>query len=99
MTRWGRFGRENALSYVPRRTSHGSAGTGVDLHCPRLALLDRHTQGDAAAGRPPLAPVAQWIEQRFPKPRAQVRFLSGALLRLDTDRPRAAQAFSRRVQR
>src|SRR6266849_6393563 len=27
------------------------------------------------------APVAQWIEQRFPKPRAQVRFLSGALLR------------------
>src|SRR3982751_3861050 len=28
-----------------------------------------------------LAPVAQWIEQRFPKPRAQVRFLSGALLK------------------
>jgi hypothetical protein len=27
----------------------------------------------------PRAPVAQWIEQRFPKPRAQVRFLSGAL--------------------
>jgi hypothetical protein len=27
-----------------------------------------------------LAPVAQWIEQRFPKPRAQVRFLPGALL-------------------
>ncbi len=26
-----------------------------------------------------LPPVAQWIEQRFPKPRAQVRFLSGAL--------------------
>jgi hypothetical protein len=24
------------------------------------------------------APVAQWIEQRFPKPRAQVQFLSGA---------------------
>jgi hypothetical protein len=24
------------------------------------------------------APVAQWIEQRFPKPRAQVRFLPGA---------------------
>src|ERR687892_1961072 len=28
---------------------------------------------------PPRAPVAQWREQRFPKPRAQVRFLSGAL--------------------
>src|SRR3982751_3213749 len=27
-----------------------------------------------------LAPVAQWIEQRFPKPRAQVRFLSGAFI-------------------
>ena len=27
------------------------------------------------------APVAQWIEQRFPKPRAQVRFLPGALSR------------------
>src|SRR5581483_3187083 len=26
----------------------------------------------------PAAPVAQWIEQRFPKPRAQVRFLPGA---------------------
>ena len=26
----------------------------------------------------PKAPVAQWIEQRFPKPRAQVRFLPGA---------------------
>ena len=35
------------------------------------------------SGREPLhcrrlAPVAQWIEQRFPKPRAQVQFLSGA---------------------
>jgi len=27
------------------------------------------------------APVAQWIEQRFPKPRALVRFRPGALLR------------------
>jgi hypothetical protein len=31
------------------------------------------------------APVAQWIEQRFPKPRAQVRFLPGAL----SDKPLA----------
>ena len=28
---------------------------------------------------PYFAPVAQWIEQWFPKPRAQVRFLPGAL--------------------
>ena len=27
----------------------------------------------------PKAPVAQWIEQRFPKPRAHVRFMPGAL--------------------
>jgi hypothetical protein len=27
----------------------------------------------------PGAPVAQWIEQRFPKPRALVRFRPGAL--------------------
>src|SRR5213078_4839652 len=32
------------------------------------------------SGRP--APVAQWIEQRFPKPRALVRFRPGALRRL-----------------
>ena len=28
------------------------------------------------------APVAQWIEQRFPKPRAHVRFVPGALSNL-----------------
>src|SRR5919198_989767 len=36
----------------------------VDEACPRY--------------RGQRAPVAQWIEQRFPKPRAQVRFLPGA---------------------
>ena len=30
-----------------------------------------------------LALVAQWIEQWFPKPCAEVRFFSGARLRLD----------------
>ena len=29
------------------------------------------------------APVAQWIEQRFPKPRALVRFRPGALLAME----------------
>ena len=33
---------------------------------------------DSRRRRAPSAPVAQWIEQRFPKPRAQVRFLPGA---------------------
>ena len=35
------------------------------------------------------APVAQWIEQRFPKPRAQVRFLSGALTNSPAEAPLA----------
>src|SRR5207248_11593678 len=39
---------------------------------------------------PPRAPVAQWIEQRFPKPRAQVRFLPGA-----SDREASSEAGSR----
>jgi hypothetical protein len=32
-----------------------------------------------------IAPVAQWIEQRFPKPRALVRFRAGALRRHGSD--------------
>src|SRR5437868_2945669 len=46
------------------------------------------------------APVAQWIEQRFPKPRAQVRFLAGALsveepvTRVPVSSMRASGAFS-----
>jgi hypothetical protein len=41
----------------------------------------------------PNAPVAQWIEQWFPKPRAQVRFLPGALL----DRSQEVASLSRRI--
>ncbi len=32
-----------------------------------------------AVAAPVYAPLAQWIEQRFPKPCAQVRVLEGAL--------------------
>jgi hypothetical protein len=35
----------------------------------------------------PPALVAQWIEQRFPKPRAEVRFLPGALTKTPGRRP------------
>jgi hypothetical protein len=38
-------------------------------------ILARRTR----AAQCPAAPVAQWIEQRFPKPRAHVRFMPGAL--------------------
>ncbi len=39
------------------------------------------------------APVAQWIEQRFPKPCAEVRFFSGALGRRPR-KPKISDAFS-----
>src|SRR5690242_7435002 len=38
----------------------------------------------------PKAPVAQWIEQRFPKPRAQVRFLPGASVAVTIGRTNSA---------
>ena len=40
------------------------------------------------------APVAQWIEQRFPKPRAHVRFMPGAL-----SRSRPAERYAARGSR
>ncbi len=40
-----------------------------------------HIQEEPVMAQPShKAPVAQWIEQRFPKPRALVRFRPGALL-------------------
>ena len=45
----------------------------VERRSPRLEQPSRHELPQAAR-----APVAQWIEQWFPKPRAQVRFLPGA---------------------
>jgi DNA-binding CsgD family transcriptional regulator len=51
-------------------------------HCTLLRRSAEVTVIDLRRGEAqwPSAPVAQWIEQRFPKPRAQVRFLPGALL-------------------
>ena len=42
-------------------------------------LRSRERRPDEARYRGARAPVAQWIEQRFPKPRAHVRFMPGAL--------------------
>ena len=42
------------------------------------------------------APVAQWIEQRFPKPRAQVRFLPGASIQAISDHSELAMCFLNR---
>jgi hypothetical protein len=65
--------------------------------------MNRSTRGQTRMVEPK-APVAQWIGQRFPKPRAHVRFMPGALA---TSRascwsghhqrrpPRAVHAFSR----
>src|SRR5207249_9193087 len=47
-----------------------------------VSLLDREHDAsileEPARYRSQPAPVAQWIEQRFPKPRAHVRFMPGA---------------------
>ena len=60
-----------------------SLGGGAVDRTPRLSgLMALNCLKDADYRKPlqtpHIAPVAQWIEQRFPKPRAQVRFLSGA---------------------
>src|SRR5207245_2738161 len=61
------------IEFVPRTLS--SARHNLDLGAPALALPSCQ------------APVAQWIEQRFPKPRALVRFRPGA-----SRDPRSARA-------
>src|SRR3954447_25396952 len=69
-----------------------TSGSALGLERSRWQLvtvvprLDRATRSVE-----PRAPVAQWIEQRFPKPRAQVRFLSGALLRTRANRRDSSQ--------
>ena len=45
---------------------------GVFFHTLRLTAIKVYLEEAPA-------PVAQWIEQRFPKPCAEVRFFSGAL--------------------
>ena len=43
------------------------------------SILDRRRSRNHLQNAPKNAPVAQWIEQWFPKPRAHVRFMPGAL--------------------
>ena len=68
---WGCGRRDRAWQVwvVPSRAAHRG----------RRRSRPRRKSSDARLQFHPSAPVAQWIEQRFPKPRAQVRFLSGAL--------------------
>ena len=62
---------------VVQAPATGSRLTGAPA---RPVTVDRATMPTNGVVEPK-APVAQWIEQRFPKPRAQVRFLPGALAR------------------
>ena len=54
---------------------------GVNVNRVNRAVnrVPRDASGKKCCKGTECAPVAQWIEQRFPKPRAQVRFLPGAL--------------------
>ena len=72
--------RAGGAAHLPRR----GLGRGRDRRAPPHRPLtgpaglhrgEIHVVGSLAGP----SPVAQWIEQRFPKPRAQVQFLSGAL--------------------
>ena len=95
-----RGGADRAAEPQEHRT-HRTAAANRDR--PRAAALlrpgDRRSDpvtrasGVVSGSRPrpaqcPAAPVAQWIEQRFPKPRAHVRFMPGALLLLAATRLR-----------
>src|SRR5204863_3716308 len=71
----------------PERSALGAAAADRDRRRSAALLRPAERRSDlvirADAGRArghnvPPAPVAQWIEQRFPKPRAHVRFMPGA---------------------
>ena len=71
-----------SLSATPDQATSTSsfvmlALSGLSALCPGSTNLGPISYPRAAlpSGR---APVAQWIEQRFPKPRALVRFRPGA---------------------
>ena len=79
--------RQNPISGLLRCQGHRVHAKPVWGRCDRgkrarlpvdasIQWIDQPSAETAWLSHPP--PVAQWIEQRFPKPRAQVRFLSGA---------------------
>ena len=65
-------GRDEHPQPLIRRQDRSALG-----HVQSLTLPRPRSRREAAL-RLPRAPVAQWIEQRFPKPRAHVRFMPGA---------------------
>ena len=68
-----------------RRTPHRPRTCVSQLAASRTErLLPKRLNAALPSAR---APVAQWIEQRFPKPRALVRFRPGASLDLSTRGP------------
>src|SRR4029079_2051699 len=65
----------------PRSGARSGKPLRVAIDLERLYFFDPESQqaiGCRAGAQCPAAPVAQWIEQRFPKPRAHVRFMPGA---------------------
>jgi hypothetical protein len=71
--------RDTSGSEESRRSPRGVMSPGIPAERPSRA----HFSTQACVCKPlrsSHAPVAQWIEQRFPKPRAHVRFMPGASL-------------------
>jgi hypothetical protein len=60
-------------------TLHGTIS--LNVNCASHGRPTRYSAGEGWRYSAARAPVAQWIEQRFPKPRALVRFRPGALAR------------------
>src|SRR5439155_24162743 len=66
----------------PRLTKHlGRGPPRAGAGPARTATLRQNAMKGGSCKTGETAPVAQWIEQRFPKPRALVRFRPGALTR------------------
>ena len=75
------FGKELPLEAHPARTSANASAQGTKSLFMRTSVRMSQERTMSVYGAIVIrtAPVAQWIEQRFPKPRAHVRFMPGAL--------------------
>ncbi len=94
-TRQPKFTAFELPSSRSARAAGLTIGRSGEAQIARLQWIEHKSARTAWLSR--FAPVAQWIEQRFPKPRAQVRFLSGASNRVKSSAYAARGPTSRQV--
>ena len=78
-TRTGAAADASSANVTPARTPRARSRRAMLVPTPTPAASLQRNSPTGAAAQCRGAPVAQWIEQRFPKPRALVRFRPGAL--------------------